>query len=233
MVKKRKVRREPSPLGDVHEIPIQEGDEAPSEKDAAAGPPEHAPREGTDKETGEKTGLENGRETVGETGQETGEKPDQKSAGEEDLAQEYLEQLQRVQAEFANYRKRVQREMLEAYDYAKAELVCRFLPVMDDLERAIESLAPNCENDNAAKGVRLIYDKLKSTLQAEGVEPIECKGMRFDPNFHEAVMVTKVEEGEDSTVVKDIQKGYTYKGKLIRPSKVEVTQLDTTDTGDE
>jgi molecular chaperone GrpE len=147
-------------------------------------------------------------------------------------AREYLEQLQRVQAEFANYKKRVQREMLESYDYAKGELICRLLPVMDDLERAIESLAPNCENDDAAKGVKLIYEKLKSTLQTEGVAPIECKGELFDPNFHEAVMVTKVEEGEDSRVVKDFQKGYTYKGKLIRPSKVEVTQLQT-DSGDE
>ncbi|KPJ61035.1 MAG: hypothetical protein AMJ46_03405 [Latescibacteria bacterium DG_63] len=151
---------------------------------------------------------------------------------ERDVEQEYLEQLQRVQAEFANYRKRVQRQMVEAYDHAKSELICRLLPVMDDMERAIESLRPNCQNDDAAKGVKLIYEKLSSILQAEGVEPIECKGMAFDPNFHEAVMVARVEEGEDSTVVKDFQKGYTYKGKLIRPSKVEVTQLQT-DSGDE
>ncbi len=198
MVKKRKVRKEkePSPSGGIHEIPIEDQNEATA--DASTGASEHD------------------------------------AAAEEikDEAREYLERLQRVQAEFANYKKRVQREMLESYDYAKGELICRLLPVMDDLERAIESLAPGCENDEAAKGVKLIYEKLKNTLQAEGVEPIECKGRAFDPNLHEAVMVTKVEEGEDSTVVKDFQKGYTYKGKLIRPSKVEVTQVQT-DSGDE
>jgi molecular chaperone GrpE len=198
MVKKRKVRKgkEPTPSGGVHEIPIEDQDDALQDASTAT--------------------LEQDTAARGLKGE----------------AREYLEQLQRVQAEFANYKKRVQREMLESYDYAKGELICRLLPVMDDMERAIESLAPNCENDEAAKGVKLIYEKLKSTLEAEGVEPIECKGRAFDPNVHEAVMVTKVDEGEDSTVVKDFQKGYTYKGKLIRPSKVEVTQLHN-DSGDE
>jgi molecular chaperone GrpE len=203
--RKRKLReeREPSASEEAREIPVEGSDEAKGKVSAAA----------------------SRGQAVAE------EEAEAEAENKKDLAAEYLEQLQRVQAEFANYRKRVQREMLEAYDYAKSELVCKLLPVLDDMERAIESLPPDCGNDEAAKGVKLIYDKLKSTLKAEGVEAIECKGKTFDPNFHEAVMVTRVDDGEDCTVVKDFQKGYTYKGKLIRPSKVEVTQLQN-DSGE-
>lgn len=151
---------------------------------------------------------------------------------EENLAQEYLDHLQRLQAEFANYRKRAQKELIEAYDYAKAELMCKLLPVIDDLERAVESLDSSCNSEEALKGVKLIYAKLKFALQAEGLEAIQCRGKRFDPNLHEAVVVTQVNEGADNEIIKDFQKGYTFKGKLVRPSKVEVAQIES-DQGDE
>jgi len=151
---------------------------------------------------------------------------------EENLAQEYLDHLQRLQAEFANYRKRAQKELIEAYDHAKAELICKLLPVIDDLERAVESLDSSCNSEEALKGVKLIYAKLKFALQAEGLEAIQCRGKRFDPNLHEAVVVTQVNEGADNEIIKDFQKGYTFKGKLVRPSKVEVAQIES-DQGDE
>ncbi|MFH0777749.1 MAG: nucleotide exchange factor GrpE [Candidatus Eisenbacteria bacterium] len=153
-------------------------------------------------------------------------------AEEKNLVQEYLDHLQRVQAEFANYRKRVQRELSESYDYGKTELICRLLPVVDDLERALENLGPGCDDDEALKGVKLIYDKLRSTLQGEGLEQIECKGEMFDPNLHEAVMVTRSDEGCDGEIVRDLSKGYRFKGKVIRPSRVEVRQIRA-DSGDE
>jgi molecular chaperone GrpE len=164
--------------------------------------------------------------------QEIGKEIEREIEDERNLAQEYLDHLQRLQAEFANYRKRAQREILEAYDYAKAQLICKLLPVVDDVERAIESLDSGCNSEEALKGVRLIYGKLKAALQSEGLEAIECKGKRFDPNFHEAVVVTKASEGTEGEIVKDFQKGYTFKGKLVRPSKVEVKQIQS-DQGDE
>ena len=151
---------------------------------------------------------------------------------ERNLAQEYLEHLQRLQAEFSNYRKRSQKEVSEAYDYAKAELICKLLPVVDDLERAMESLDSNCDNKEALKGVKLIYGKLKSALEAEGLEAIVCRGKEFDPNYHEAVVVSKAGDGVDGQVIRDFQKGYTFKGRLVRPSKVEVRQVQS-DQGDE
>ena len=152
---------------------------------------------------------------------------------ERGLANEYLEHLQRLQAEFANYRKRTSKEMRESCDSGKAELVCKLLPVVDDFERALESLTPDACNQESLKGVRLIYEKLRSVLQAEGLEHLECAGQQFDPNVHEAVVVTRVKEGQDGRVLRDFEKGYAFKGKLIRPSKVEVAQVEEDDAGRE
>ena len=152
---------------------------------------------------------------------------------ERGLADEYLEHLQRLQAEFANYRKRALKEMRESCDSGKAELVCKLLPVVDDFERALESLTPDKCNQETLKGVRLIYEKLRSVLQAEGLEHLECAGRQFDPNVHEAVVVTRVKEGQDGRVLRDFEKGYAFKGKLIRPSKVEVAQVEENDAGRE
>jgi len=234
MVKKRKAGagQEPSTSGRV-----SEGDRR-DEKEGEAPPAQDI--EETKKKEKEKVRTDSAppenqmpgtvSEVVAE--EEMGREIERQIEEERDLAQEYLDHLQRLQAEFANYRKRAQREILEAYDHARAELICKLLPVMDDLERAIESLDSSCNNEDTLKGVRLIYGKLKSALYAEGLEAIECRGKMFDPNFHEAVVVTKVKEGADSQIIKDFQKGYTFKGKLVRPSKVEVTQVQS-DQGDE
>jgi len=192
-----------------------------------------------EQEAGSATGVEHaGNELLEGTGvteaetapEETKAKPAGKERG---LAEEYLEHLQRLQAEFANYRKRALKEMRESCDSGKAELVCKLLPVLDDFERALESLKPGAGNQEALKGVRLIYEKLRSVLQAEGLEHLECEGRQFDPNVHEAVVVTRVEEGEDGRILKDFQKGYSFKGKLIRPSKVEVAKVKEEDAGRE
>lgn len=231
-MKKRKVGTGPGPSTSKR---VSEGDRG-DEMEGKALPGQDMEAAERKRETPiEETSLENqmpdtGSEAVAE--QVIGKEIEREIEEERDLAQEYLDHLQRLQAEFANYRKRAQREILEAYDYAKAQLICKLLPVVDDLERAIESLDSGCDNDEALKGVRLIYGKLKSSLQAEGLEAIECKGKRFDPNFHEAVVVTKASEGTEGEIVKDFQKGYIFKGKLVRPSKVEVKQIQS-DQGDE
>ncbi len=155
------------------------------------------------------------------------------AAKERGLAEEYLEHLQRLQAEFANYRKRALKEMRESCDSGKAELACKLLPVLDDFERALESLEPDAGSQEALKGVRMIYEKLRSVLQAEGLEHLQCAGQQFDPNVHEAVVVTRVDGGEDGRVLRDFQKGYAFKGKLIRPSKVEVAKVEEEDAGRE
>jgi molecular chaperone GrpE len=148
---------------------------------------------------------------------------------ERGLAEEYLEHLQRLQAEFANYRKRALKEIRESCDAGKAELTCKMLPVLDDFERALANLKPDCSGDEALKGVTLIYEKLRSILEAEGLESLRCEGEIFDPHVHEAVVVTRVEDGKEGEILQDFQKGYVFKGKLIRPSKVQVAQVEKHD----
>ncbi len=170
-------------------------------------------------------------EGTGVTETETGEaRPVGKERAQ---AQEYLDHLQRLQAEFANYRKRTLKELRESCDSGKAELACKLLPVLDDFERALESIRPDTGNQEALKGVRLIYEKLRSVLQAEGLEHLTCAGQQFDPNVHEAVVVTRVDDGKDGRILRDFEKGYAFKGKLIRPSKVEVAQVEEDDAGRE
>ena len=170
-------------------------------------------------------------EGTGVTEAETGEaRPGGKERAQ---AQEYLDHLQRLQAEFANYRKRTLKELRESCDSGKAELACKLLPVLDDFERALESIKPAAGNQEALKGVRLIYEKMRSVLQAEGLEHLQCAGQQFDPNVHEAVVVTRVDEGKDGKILRDFEKGYAFKGKLIRPSKVEVAQVEEDDAGRE
>jgi len=228
MTKKRKIEEgeEPSPSRRVSE------EDRVDVKEGKARPPGET--ETAERERGVLEGEGASEREIVDTASETAsvEEIEKEIEQERNLAQEYLEHLQRLQAEFSNYRKRSQKEILEAYDYAKAELICRLLPVVDDLERAMESLDSDCDSKEALKGVKLVYGKLKSALQAEGLEAIECKGKGFDPNYHEAVVVTKSGEGVDGQVIRDFQKGYTFKGRLVRPSKVEVRQVQS-DQGDE
>jgi molecular chaperone GrpE len=187
-----------------------------------------------EQEAGPASGIEPapGAELLEGTGVTAAELEEARPKGKErDLAQEYLEHLQRLQAEFANYRKRALKEMRESCDSGKAELACKLLPVLDDFERALESLEPDAGSREVLKGVRLIYEKLRSILQSEGLEHLQCMGQQFDPNVHEAVVVTRVKEGDDGRILRDFEKGYVFKGKLIRPSKVEVAQVEDEDAG--
>ena len=160
--------------------------------------------------------------TVG--GEEQEETIWEKASGEEEAAQEpvenQLEQLQRLQAEFLNYKRRVEKEKDEIGRYAKGNLILSILPVVDDFDRMIEHHA----NDETVtiESVRLIQQKLSKILLDEGLEPIECVGEEFDPECHEALGVQEVEEEQDHKVLEEWQKGYIYKDRLIRPSRVKV-----------
>ena len=101
----------------------------------------------------------------------------------------YLEQLLRLQAEFMNYKKRVEKERLELSDLFKSELVGSLLPVIDDFDRMLDH--SNHENSEFLNGVKLIYQKLVEVLKEQGLKPIEAVGQKFDPCFHEAVLIEK------------------------------------------
>jgi molecular chaperone GrpE len=128
----------------------------------------------------------------------------------------------RLAAEFDNYRKRMERERSEAWARAQGELAARLLDVMDDLER----VAHHGDTSNAAallQGVQLVEKKLRTVLGAAGLEEIDAENASFDPNSMEAVAMVPAESPEDDDVVSDVfQRGYRFKGQLLRPARVRV-----------
>jgi molecular chaperone GrpE len=140
-------------------------------------------------------------------------------AGEKEKAEKYLANWQRSQADFDNYKKRSEQEIGEVIEFAISALISNLLPVMDDLERALASVPTELEESNWTEGIKLIYNKFKATLEGQGLTEIEAKGEPFDPRLHEAVMQR---EGEEGMVIEEAQKGYKFRGKVIRPSLVIV-----------
>lgn len=141
-------------------------------------------------------------------------------------AAEYLEEAQRARAEFINYRRRVQQEMEEIRERAAERLIRRLLPVLDDFHRAIDAV-PAEERDNPwLQGMLLIERKFWSTLEDEGVRPIEAVGKPFDPALHEAVLADENASTHD-TVIEELQRGYMLHNHVLRPSAVKVGEAST------
>jgi molecular chaperone GrpE len=164
-----------------------------------------------------------------ETG--SGEEPGPSSVDDEDTdnrnvdasreVDEYRAHLQRLQAEFDNYRKRVLREQTAAVELASEPVMRRLLEVLDDFELALLHAGEDVDEDRLLKGVELVYAKLLDALGAEGLERIEAEGQPFDPSLHEALMQTGDGEGE-LRVAEVFRPGYTLRGRVIRPAGVRV-----------
>lgn len=137
-------------------------------------------------------------------------------------ADEYLAGWQRERAEFANYKKRVDRERETTYKNAAGGVIKRFLPVMDDMERALKNRPPEGDGADWAEGIELIYRKLLAILEAEGIAPIEADGAMFDPHLHEAVMKTPSDEHETEQIIEVLQQGYRIGERVLRPATVVV-----------
>lgn len=136
-------------------------------------------------------------------------------------AAEYLGHLQRLQAEFDNYRKRVLKEQTLAVELASEPVIRRLLEVVDDFELALMAANDKPDFDRFLHGVELVFAKLLDTLRAEGLERIEAQGKRFDPERHEALLQTGEGDGEP-TVADVLRSGYTLRGHVLRPAGVRV-----------
>jgi molecular chaperone GrpE len=130
------------------------------------------------------------------------------------------DQLMRLQAEFDNYRKRMVKEQTRILETAESELIRKLLPILDNLERAIEH-AP--ASDGLTEGVQMVLDQLLAVLEKEGLEVVDPGGEPFDPEHHEAMMVVETDECPEDTVVEVVQKGYRFNGLLLRPAMVKVS----------
>jgi molecular chaperone GrpE len=145
----------------------------------------------------------------------------------EEKRDEYLELAKRTKADFENFRKRMSADVQAAAGRGKAQLIAEMVPVLDDLERAIQAagLDPEGDSEDAlAHGVLLVFRSLRETLARNGVEAIRPQGERFDPQLHEALSTRPADGVEAGAVVEVMQVGYRLGEQLIRPARVVVSE---------
>jgi molecular chaperone GrpE len=139
-------------------------------------------------------------------------------------ASEYLDGWQRARAEFANYKKRVEREQAVVYQNASGNIIKRYLDVLDDLERALKNRPKDDEGASWAAGIELIYRKLSMILESEGVKVMDADGKIFDPNLHEAISHEVAENHESGQIIEVVKQGYLLGDRVLRPALVRVAQ---------
>jgi molecular chaperone GrpE len=157
--------------------------------------------------------------------------PDQPSSADAAEVQRLIEErdalqdrLLRRQAEFENYKKRVERERAEYIQFASAELLRELLGVLDSFDLAIRNPASGeSANEDMLRGVDLVYKQLLDTLGRFGLKVIEAKGQPFDPNFHQAISTVASDDVPENTIVEEFRRGYTLNGKLLRAAMVAVS----------
>lgn len=139
---------------------------------------------------------------------------------------ETQERLLRAHADFDNYRKRINKEKEEWLQYSCMGLIEKLLPVLDNFDLAMSSLAQQSEETRKTfAGISMIIKQLQEALQKEGLQPIEAMGKEFDPVYHEAVMQVPAEEGMNGNqIIEELRKGYLFKDKVLRAAMVKVTQ---------
>jgi molecular chaperone GrpE len=131
-----------------------------------------------------------------------------------------LDRLLRRQAEFDNFRRRAERERADVLEYANTETVRSILPILDDFERALK--VETTGSKEYARGMELIHQRLSDALKKLGLEPISAKGLKFDPHVHHAVEMTETDQVEDHTILEEYQRGYNFRGRMLRPAMVKV-----------
>jgi molecular chaperone GrpE len=137
-----------------------------------------------------------------------------------DLKDRFLRKV----AEFENYKRRNENDQLNLIKYAAESFIIKLLPVVDDFERSLEHIESAKNNDALKEGIKLVYDKLIKVLDEQGVKKIDAVGKPFDVHYHEALMQRKDDKAEPHTVLDELEKGYLYKDRVIRHSKVVVSE---------
>lgn len=137
---------------------------------------------------------------------------------------EYLDSWRRATADFSNYKKRQEKDAGELTKFANSVLISRLLPVLDDLDRAFQTLPANLRDLTWIDGIELIARKMRAVLEGEGLKTIDAEGKTFDPNIHEAVIHEESETHEDGEVITELQKGYRLHDRVLRPTLVKVAK---------
>ncbi len=172
----------------------------------------------TSQDAGAEAGAEKKEDSADAAESDSDKDSDQgKESTEEDQNDKYV----RLMADFQNYKRRVEKEKSEIYDYANEKILSELLTVLDNFERA---LAQECADEAFGKGMEMIFKQFREVLEKSGLEEIEAQGKDFDPNFHHAVMNDSNEDYASGQVTGVLQKGYTLHGKVVRPAMVKVNQ---------
>ena len=180
-------------------------------------------REGENKEAGEADAKEEEKteETAEPKKSKLFEKKNKKDKKDEQIA-DLTDKLTRQMAEFDNYRKRTEKEKSAMYEIGAKDIVEKILPVVDNFERGLQSVAEENKEDPFVQGMDKIYKQMMTVFSELDVKPIEAVGKEFDLEFHNAVMHIEDEEAGENVVVEEFQKGYMYRESVVRHSMVKV-----------
>ncbi len=151
----------------------------------------------------------------------------EKKPEQEDKIKDLTETLQRLQAEYENYKKRVEKEKVQIIEFANAGFAQEFLPLLDSFDSAIGHLkkGENVTKENALQGIELLHKQLMAILENQGLEKIEALNKKFDHSRHEVMMTESRPDEPEEKVLEEFQKGYMFKGIVIRPSKVKINKI--------
>ncbi len=177
----------------------------------------------------EHTEADNGETSAGTENQEAEtreneakEAKDAKKDPKDAQIEELQDRLKRQMAEFDNFRKRTEKEKAAMYEIGAKDIIEKILPVLDNFERGLAAVPEDEKGSSFAEGIEKIYKQFVKTLEDAGVESIEAVGKQFDPNLHNAVMHVEDEKYGENEIAMELQKGYKYRGSVVRHSMVQV-----------
>lgn len=181
-----------------------------------------------EEEAAQEAGAEDEQHSVPESGEEGTEEGEvDYQALYEELKADYdalNDKYLRLAAEFENFKKRSERDHSRRLQFANEEFFKDILPIMDDLERAVDSAQEDASFERLKEGIELVYDNFKSLLSQRGIEPIDSVGEPFDPEYHDAMMTRESDEYEPETVIDEFKRGYKMGDKVLRHAKVVVSK---------
>ena len=174
----------------------------------------------------EHTEADNGETSAGTENQEAETRENEAKDAKKDPKDAQIEDLQdrlkRQMAEFDNFRKRTEKEKAAMYEIGAKDIIEKILPVLDNFERGLAAVPEDEKGSSFAEGIEKIYKQFVKTLEDAGVESIEAVGKQFDPNLHNAVMHVEDEKYGENEIAMELQKGYKYRGSVVRHSMVQV-----------
>jgi molecular chaperone GrpE len=179
------------------------------------------------KETGKTRRVPMEASSKNEDFEEKVKKLEEKLEAEKEKSKEYLNRLKYLQADFENYRKRVEKEVKEVITRSNENLVENLIDIMDDLENAISAGKTTNNKEALLEGIKMVHKNLDKLLEKEGLKKLECVGQAFDPNIHEVLAEVPTKDHQSGIIVEEARKGFMFKGKVLRPSIVKIACKDS------